>query len=142
MVEHLPSKQDTRVRFPPPAPLASEKTSLQIDGSERREVPCRPGKPARCELPLRGGATIANDLVHIQEINKFNPYHDRLGRFTTADGAASGGSATGKYLKRIQGADSLDALDEIMEAAANDDTLTNEEYTQLYSQALSIAQSW
>ena len=112
------------------------------------QTPCVGSNPTGSanRPPLRGGAAIENDLIHIQEINthilKFNPYHDRLGRFTTADGAASGGSPTGKYLKRIQGADSLDALDEIMEAAANDDTLTNEEYTQLYSQALSIAQSW
>lgn len=107
---------------------------------------------------------------HIEEVEKFNPYHDSRGRFTSASSggkfyatpgkskahdnaiarekerqsAASnnGGSATDKYLKRIQSADSLDDLDTIIEEAANDDTLSNKEYEALYARALSTAQSW
>lgn len=47
MVEHLPSKQDTRVRFPLPAP--GRKTSIVIQSIQerRRASDCYPGKQGR-----------------------------------------------------------------------------------------------
>ena len=66
--------------------------------------------------------------------------------------AAAGGGAkqeekkpqggAGKYDSEIDGADSLDKLDEIVERAANDDSLSNKEYEAIYSKAMSRAQSW
>lgn len=35
------------------------------------------------------GKSAPGHIVEIVEVEKFNPYHDRLGRFATADGAAS-----------------------------------------------------
>ena len=34
-------------------------------------------------------------------ITKYNPYHDELGRFTTADGAGGGGSLTGDQRPKL-----------------------------------------
>lgn len=51
-------------------------------------------------------------------------------------------TASSGYMKELEDADDLDKLDEIVERAANDDSLTNEEYEALYSKALSMAQSW
>ncbi len=47
--------------------------------------------PKLCETAKREIAPIdkADRFDVIEEIEKFNPYHDRLGRFATADGAAS-----------------------------------------------------
>ena len=47
--------------------------------------------PKLCETAKREIAPIdkADRFDVIEEIEKFNPYHDRLGRFSTADGAAS-----------------------------------------------------
>lgn len=47
-----------------------------------------------------------------------------------------------KYIDRVRAAEDLDTLDRITEQAANDDTLTNEEYTEVYSAALRKAQGW
>jgi len=41
-----------------------------------------------------------------------------------------------KYLVQLAGADSLDALNTIIEIAADDDTLTNAEYALIYNAAL------
>lgn len=105
-----------------------------------------------------------------EAVEKFNPYHGADGRFTDAGGSASftyspgkskahdraierererqsasgGAAASGasKYEDKISGAKDLDELERIVEDAANDDSLTNEEYEAIYSKALSIAQSW
>lgn len=46
------------------------------------------------------------------------------------------------YMDKIKAADTLDELDRITEQAANDDSLTGEEYTEIYSAALRKAQNW
>lgn len=46
------------------------------------------------------------------------------------------------YMEKIKAADTLDELDRITEQAANDDRLTGEEYTEIYSAALRKAQDW
>lgn len=42
----------------------------------------------------------------------------------------------------VKQADTLDELEQITEAAGNDDSISNEEYTQIYSLALAMAQRW
>lgn len=106
------------------------------------------------------------ELDHIVE--KFNPYHDSKGRFTTANSATAFTYSPGKskahdkaiarekerqtasapktvaskYMDRINGAKSMDDLDSIIEEASNDDSMSNKEYEQLYAAALSRAQGW
>lgn len=46
------------------------------------------------------------------------------------------------YAMEIANAKTLDALDAIIERAANDDSLTSAEYAALYNRALTVAQSW
>lgn len=41
-----------------------------------------------------------------------------------------------EYIKRIAEADSITALNEIVEDAANDETITNTEYEAVYNAAL------
>lgn len=50
--------------------------------------------------------------------------------------------ASSCYMDEIEAADTLDELDRITEQAANDDTLTGEEYTEIYSAAMRKAQGW
>ena len=50
--------------------------------------------------------------------------------------------APSRYMDEIEAADTLDELDRITEQAANDDTLTGEEYTEIYSAAMRKAQGW
>lgn len=47
-----------------------------------------------------------------------------------------------KYMEQVEQADSLDELDSITEAAANDDTLTGAEYEAIHAAALRKAQGW
>lgn len=47
------------------------------------------GSANRTQAALDVGKRDQSQLVEIVEVEKFNPYHDRLGRFATADGAAS-----------------------------------------------------
>lgn len=46
-----------------------------------------------------------------------------------------------KYLVQLAGVDSLEALNAIIELAANDDALTNAEYTLIYNAALGAVRS-
>lgn len=50
--------------------------------------------------------------------------------------------AADRYLEQVAQADSLDELDTITEAAANDDTLTGAEYEAIHAAALRKAQDW
>ena len=50
--------------------------------------------------------------------------------------------ASSCYMDEIEAADTLDELDQITERAASDDTLTGEEYTEIYSAAMRKAQGW
>lgn len=47
-----------------------------------------------------------------------------------------------EYLERIEKAETLDELNAIAESAAFDETLTNNEYCNIYSEALKKAQSF
>lgn len=100
-------------------------------------------------------------------IHKFNPYHASDGRFSDGGSAASftfhtnsqagqkaianikakqqaavAGGGKSAYQNKIKDAKDLDTLNKIVEDAANDDSLSNEEYEAIYSNALSVAQSW
>lgn len=50
--------------------------------------------------------------------------------------------AADRYLEQVEQADSLNELDTITEAAANDDALTSAEYETIYAAALRKAQGW
>lgn len=56
--------------------------------------------------------------------------------------ASAGAGRTSGYHNRIQSADSLDALNQIVEDAANDDSITNDEYEKIYATALERVQTW
>ncbi len=43
-----------------------------------------------------------------------------------------------EYIKRITEADTLSEINDIVEEAANDDRITNEEYQKIYSYALDM----
>lgn len=47
-----------------------------------------------------------------------------------------------EFEKRINAANSLDELDDIIEELANNDVISNEQYTTLYDKALRKAQRW
>jgi hypothetical protein len=47
-----------------------------------------------------------------------------------------------KYIERLKRATTLSELDAIVEMAAADSTITNEEYTKVYECGLRIAQGW
>jgi hypothetical protein len=47
-----------------------------------------------------------------------------------------------KYLNKIANAQTLDELDEIVEIAACDDSLLNNEYCDIYAEALKKAQNF
>lgn len=47
-----------------------------------------------------------------------------------------------KYLNKIETAQTLDELDEIVEIAAFDDSLVNDEYSEIYAEALKKAQNF
>lgn len=47
-----------------------------------------------------------------------------------------------KYLEKIEAAQTLDELDDIIEGAAFDEVLTNAEYSETYSKALTKAQNF
>ena len=106
-----------------------------------------------------------HEIDEIEEVEKYNHNHGVDGRFTDAAGAhshdaywashqgASGGSGGGggsssgskgaaKWHDKIKGASDIDSLDRIIEDAANDDSLSNKEYEEIYSAALSRAQNW
>lgn len=46
------------------------------------------------------------------------------------------------YLDRIKYADSIDELDEIMDRAADDMSISNSDYDELYNLALRKAKNW
>lgn len=46
------------------------------------------------------------------------------------------------YMSMIDRAQTLDDLDRIVEAAANNSSITNEEYANVYAHSLRKAQSW
>jgi hypothetical protein len=46
-----------------------------------------------------------------------------------------------KYLEKIENAQSLEELDALIEVAAHDETISNTEYCDIYSKALTKAQS-
>ena len=53
--------------------------------------------PAEFKLTeTREEARVELGLAGTQRVGKFNPYHDELGRFTTADGAGEAGAEAGK----------------------------------------------
>jgi hypothetical protein len=111
----------------------------------------------------------------IEEVEKFNPYHGRDGRFSSGGAAASftfrtnspagqkaianikakqqaagGGGASGEggggrsaqYHDKIKNAKDLNTLNRILESAANDDSLSNKEYEEIFDRATKLAQSW
>lgn len=47
-----------------------------------------------------------------------------------------------EYLEKIRIAQTLDELDEIVEIAAYDDSLVNNEYCEIYAEALKKAQNF
>lgn len=66
----------------------------------------------------------------------------RLADHIRQDAQAEAQPAADRYLEQVAQADSLDELDTITEAAANDDTLTGAEYEAVHAAALRKAQGW
>ncbi len=64
------------------------------DPSNETPPPAEPEEPPKKENPI--GKSDPDRFDEIVEIEKFNPYHDNRGRFTTAGGAASFTYAPGK----------------------------------------------
>lgn len=48
----------------------------------------------------------------------------------------------GKYMEMLEKADSIDELEEIVENASFDDSISNNEYETVYNRAIEVAQNW
>lgn len=70
-----------------------------------------------------------------------------------SSGASGGGGSSAKssslaakivaqFEKLIKNANSLDELDDIVERAANNDIISNEQYSAIYNLAMNKAKSW
>lgn len=69
-----------------------------------------------------------------------------------SSGASGGGSSAkssslaakivAQFEKLIKNANSLDELDDIVERAANNDIISNEQYSAIYNLAMNKAKSW
>ena len=73
---------------------------------------------------------------------QYEGQYSRLADHIRQDAQAETQPATARYLEQVEQADSLDELDTIAEAAANDDTLTSAEYEAVHAAALRKAQGW
>lgn len=48
----------------------------------------------------------------------------------------------GNYMEMLEKADSIDELEEIVENASFDYSISNNEYEMVYDRAIEVAQSW
>lgn len=48
----------------------------------------------------------------------------------------------GKYMEMLEKADSIDELEEIVENASFDYSISNSEYEMVYDRAIEVAQNW
>ena len=101
-----------------------EKASFLTDDEKRASIGYGPRGdafllPAPAQAPTRGGHPKRDSADagghpkrEIERAAKFNPYHDELGRFTTADGAAAGASGQDPGDEDVDGADDGSANDD------------------------------
>ncbi len=100
-----------------------EKASFLTDDEKRASIGYGPRGglllPAPAQAPTRGGHPKRDSADagghpkrEIERASKFNPYHDELGRFTTADGAGGGSGGQEAGDEDVESADDGSADDD------------------------------
>ncbi len=100
LVGRFRCRQGTRARHP-------KRHSADAGGHPKRDSADAGGHPKRDSADAGG-----HPKREIERASKFNPYHDELGRFTTADGAGGGSGGQEAGDEDVESADDGSADDD------------------------------